>query len=414
MAVQIVNAALNAPRMKRSPSHSFNMICRPFEIRPLAIAPVLPGETLKSANFQMRAVTDPLASSLIGWWAEAFIFYIKLTDLDPDIGDMFIDPDYSFTHTRASASGILYHSGGGGADWTKMCLDKVAEEFFWDDNGVTSYDTSTGLIPRAKYKGMNWTDSVILESDVTPDAAVGTGEISDLEDQLSAFEMMRRMRMAEMSFGEYLAQYGVRSATPASQGKPELIRYMHSWSYPSNTVNPSDGVPSSAVSWLLQGSADKDRYFKEPGFLFAVSVFRPKLYMGKLNGSLVQRMTSALHWFPPDLMNDGQSSIFKHGNADNLIDSSALPADPGDEHYYDLRDLLMYGDQMVNGGTPDTAFATNFPDFTTASGRKFVTQADVNAKTNGIWASTVADTKCYVNLDGVLALNIAGRQKDMT
>ena len=56
-------AIQNAPmvnRKLRSPDHSWLLRQRPFVITPCLIAPVLPGETLKSATFQARCVTEPL------------------------------------------------------------------------------------------------------------------------------------------------------------------------------------------------------------------------------------------------------------------------------------------------------------------------------------------------------------------
>ena len=47
-------------RKTRSPQHSFNLVNRPFGIYPFMIAPVLAGETLKSALMQSRVITDPI------------------------------------------------------------------------------------------------------------------------------------------------------------------------------------------------------------------------------------------------------------------------------------------------------------------------------------------------------------------
>ena len=54
--------------------------------------------------------------------------------------------------------------------------------------------------------------------------------------------------------------------------KPELITYSKEWTYPSNTIDTTSGAARSAVSWAVQLKADKDRYFKEPGFLVGVCV----------------------------------------------------------------------------------------------------------------------------------------------
>ena len=63
-------------RKMRRPRHDFNVRHMPFCITPFAIAPVLPGETLKDGNLQSRAVVDPIKNPLIGWWLEHYVFYV--------------------------------------------------------------------------------------------------------------------------------------------------------------------------------------------------------------------------------------------------------------------------------------------------------------------------------------------------
>ena len=63
-------------RKMRRPRHDFNVRHMPFCITPFALAPVLPGETLKDGNLQSRAVVDPIKNPLIGWWLEHYVFYV--------------------------------------------------------------------------------------------------------------------------------------------------------------------------------------------------------------------------------------------------------------------------------------------------------------------------------------------------
>ena len=51
-------------RVSRRPEHTFHVRFRPFQIQPVMIAPVLPGETLKQAQFQMRGLRTPSAIRL--------------------------------------------------------------------------------------------------------------------------------------------------------------------------------------------------------------------------------------------------------------------------------------------------------------------------------------------------------------
>ena len=68
-------------RVSRRPEHTFHVRYRPFQIQPVMIAPVLPGETLKQAQFQMRAVADPIRNPLVGWWSSWMMFYVPFRAL---------------------------------------------------------------------------------------------------------------------------------------------------------------------------------------------------------------------------------------------------------------------------------------------------------------------------------------------
>ena len=53
-------------RKLRQPEHAWAVKHLPFAIQPFMIAPVLPGETLKNALLQVRAVLQPVKSALSG------------------------------------------------------------------------------------------------------------------------------------------------------------------------------------------------------------------------------------------------------------------------------------------------------------------------------------------------------------
>ena len=63
-------------RVSRRPEHTFHLRFRPFQIQPCLIAPVLPGETMKQAQVQVRAVADPIRNPLVGWWTSWMRFCI--------------------------------------------------------------------------------------------------------------------------------------------------------------------------------------------------------------------------------------------------------------------------------------------------------------------------------------------------
>ena len=87
-----------AGRVTRSPRHTFLTTMNPYVLTPFLLAPVLPGETLKSALLQVRAVTDPVRNPLVGWHLEHYLFYVKHRDLDirDDLAEMMLDPEGPF------------------------------------------------------------------------------------------------------------------------------------------------------------------------------------------------------------------------------------------------------------------------------------------------------------------------------
>ena len=89
----------------------------------------------------------------------------------------------------------------------------------------------------------------------------------------------------------------------------QLIRSVREWQYPTNHVDPATGVPASAVSWAVAARADKNRFFTEPGFIFGVTIARPKVYYSKQSGSLTSVMNNAISWLPAILSDDPYTSV---------------------------------------------------------------------------------------------------------
>ena len=112
-------------RKLRQPKHTWNVRHLPFAIQPICIAPVLPGETLKNALIQARAVTRPVKHPLIGWWLEYYWFYVKhrcLADGET-LQQMMLDPAIKAPN-QAAASVPLYSSAGR-PRFIAQCLDAV-------------------------------------------------------------------------------------------------------------------------------------------------------------------------------------------------------------------------------------------------------------------------------------------------
>ena len=402
-----------AGRVTRSPRHTFLTTMNPYVLTPFLLAPVLPGETLKSALLQVRAVTDPVRNPLVGWHLEHYLFYVKHRDLDirDDLAEMMLDPDKDLSAHYGAASGVTYHAGGG-IDWVRRCYDRVVETYFRDE-GEGLGPLWGGLSKVAinfDFLGQNLTKAADFEGFADVEIPVDPGAPGEGDETVSAMELDASMRMfqfqranglTEMTYEDWLATYGVRAPAPEAH-RPELLRYVREWQYPSNTVNPENGTPTSAVSWAISERLDKDRFFREPGFIIGVSVARPKLYLTGQNsvGSIV--LQDALGWLPAILRDDPWTSLRQMGP-----NAAPFPvvADP-DGYWIDVKDLFIHGDQFTNivrssdsphpfNMLPDAAGNVTYPD-----------QEDLERLFVG--------ANCQIRQDGVCQFNILGALVDTT
>lgn len=399
-------------RVTRKPRHTFQLRHRPFLLQPFMLAPVLPGETMKSLLMQSRAVTSPIANPLVGWWLEYYFFYVKHRDLDgrEDFTEMMLDIDKDMSAYNAAADAKHYHMAGR-INWSALCLKRVTEEYFRNEDETWNANAIDGM-PVVQINSDGVLNSAILDDDfeapsdvlipvnATPDPDVV--KASDIDQAMRTYEFLRANAMTAMDYEDWLATYGIQRK-PEENHRPELLRYVREWQYPSNTVNPADGVPSSAVSWAVAERADKDRFFREPGFLFGVTVARPKVYLRNQDGSVADVMQSALNWHPAMLRDDPWTSVRQFAETDGPF---SVVTDAGG-YWLDLKDLLSYGDQFVNFAVAGVTNG-NFVDLPTAGLNVRYPDSD---DLNGLFASSEANT---VSQDGVVELNILGAVQDTT
>lgn len=412
-AKQFISAQTVAPqgRVTRSPQHPFNIRSQAFGLTPFFIAPVLPGETMKNLLLQSRVVTDPILDPIIGWWKEYYFFYVKHRDLDDRdaLVQMALDPNWDNTTIDNPSGNAAYYQYGeaGSIDWVGKCLKRVTEEYFreegeaWDNVMIGTY------YPSVHVNANNFMDSLIdatLLPDVTVDVnATPTPDnfsLTDLDKAQAMWEFMRANAVTNMTYEQFLATYGVRQST-VELHRPELIRYVREWAYPSNTVDPTDGDPTSAVSWAIAERADKDRFFKEPGFLFGVTVTRPKVYLSKQSGKAVDFLNSAFSWLPAIMRNDPYTSFREFA-------ASAGPLQESTNGYWiDMRDLFLYGEQFTNHGfTNLNAVALPAADL--------INQGYPTDAMSKLFFVDAAGTAFLIREDGIVSLTISGREVDYT
>lgn len=406
MAQNIVPMRPNYQRQLRTPQHTFHLRHEAFSIQPFLLAPVRAGDSLQNMNLQCRAVTDPIKNRLIGWWLEHYFFYVRLTDLEDsaDYKLMMLDAEKDMTAFQSAASTATYHHAGS-IDWATECLKVVVPEYFRLEGESWNVPTINGM-PAASVVKSHWTDSMrrisdfdTLDFNVDTDAST-TIEASEVSAAIEKWQLMQSHGLIDMSWEDYLATFGIRT-TREEEHVPELIRYTRNWQYPSNTIEPTDGSATTAVSWSIAERADKRRFFREPGFIFGCTVARPKVYFSKQTGSLADSLMSATDWLPA-LLHPNVQSAFK------TFDNAATGPISGQDWDYvvDLRDLFLYGDQFVNFAVTATdAGMVALP--TAAMQKRYPSETDTDA----LFVSALANN---IDQDGVVSLRINSDIKDMT
>lgn len=400
-----------AGRRRRSPQHTFQVRHRPFEITPFLLAPVLPGETMKGLWLQSRAYSDPIKAPAIGWWLEYYIFYVKHRDMAErdTLTAMMIDPSTDTSALEIASTDAWKYSADDCIDWTGMCLKRVVEEYFRDEGEAWNAHVVTAGRPAAQINQRSWLDSAVQTSDidtiadetVVDEAGAGTVTAKEIDEALRRYRFLQKQGLITMSYEDYLASFGVR-IPQLEDHRPELVRYVREWTYPTNTIDPTNGTPRSAVSWVIQERASKARFFKEPGFLFGVTLARPKVYLQNQQGSAAGLMRDAYSWLPAQLQEDVMSSVINTANSEGPLQLTTNP------YTADVRDLLIYGDQFVNFDLAQTdANLISLPDATLAN-KRYPTDAMADELFVG------ASPANQVRQDGIVRLAILGRQQDHT
>lgn len=375
------------------------------------IAPVLAGETLSSALFQTRVVSDPIKNPLIGWWKEYFFFYVKHRDLDArdKLTEMMLDPDWNSASQGLNtvAATPAHYAYANTVNWTALCLKRVVEEYFRNEGEAWDEFMLDGL-PVASVNKDKWMNSIVPaaqydEIDVDIDMnADGSTTVTELNAAQAMYEMLKSHGLTEMTYEEYLATHGVRPAA-VELHRPELLRNVSDWTYPSNTIDPTTGAPSSALSWSIRERIDKDRFFKEPGFILGLSITRPKVYFRNQKGSAVGMLNDALSWLPA-VMTDRAETSLKH-----FADLTGPLGDVTDTggYWVDVRDLFLYGDQFLNYD-PAAVTDANLVGLPQPNLQKrYAAAADIDAL-----FKVAANNK--IREDGIMSLTIQGHQRDHT
>lgn len=384
----------------------------PFGLYPIMAHPVLPGETLKSATSKWSVVSQPLHNPFVGAWLESWFFYVKLTDLDRDLGQMFISDTYSTSGWTTAAGQSRMFSFTGGIDWIKKCVDRIHDAYFISEGEtpVTLASPNAG-VRLIKLNNRSWYQNMMFEP---AEVALDTTGERDHDAQMTAWQMLNQMQMTELSYESYLEQYGVTSMR-LGIGEPEILRFTRSWTKPTNVIDPLTGTPASAWVWNDEMKLEKDKRFEEPGFIIQLAAVRPKMYQQGQVASMVANLWGFSDWYPAYNLTDPAAGIKRIGTDDAVFKSDLNAAEGEVQMLYDHRDLLNHGEQFVNDLSPEhpLPFAKGWSTIAAAS----------NADVRGEYASLVSIQDMFVGstndtqaclYEGITGLTIAGHVQDTT
>lgn len=412
MRVQAVEQPKMGRRLRR-PQHTFQLRTRPYQIQPFMLAPVIPGETMQNLLLQSTVISDPIKNRMCGWWKEYYWFYVKITDLDDreEFEQMVLRADWDKSAVTINADALKYYFYADATHeqipWGQLCAKRVVEEYFRDEGEAWDVATLDGLPLARESGGRGFWQSASNEADVTfGDVSISTAgdnafTLGEFDEARRQFELLRQGMAVDMTYEDFLRSFGIRAPDKEKPHRPELIRYAREWQMPVSAIDPTDGSAASAVTWKFTERADKDRFFREPGFICGYTVTRPKIYFSRQEGVGASMLDNVFAWLPALMSDDPNTSL-------KLIPDGAAPiGDVTDANgvWIDVKDLLLYGDQFVNYALSDTE--SNFVALPTAAMQKrYVSSADVDA----LFAS--ASPANQIREDGICTLNIAGRQVD--
>lgn len=425
--VAIAPAYARTERTGRRPQNPFNVQTKPFQIQPVMFHPVLPGETLKTMLIQAQIWSDPLAAALknTGWWCEYNVFYVKHRDLPgyeqgvdglgKDLVDMFVSNESLASHAAGAAIPRSY-TPKGGVDFVSAALERVVEEYFRDD-GETAGAYHIDNIPICQIYGRGRSDvfdKLTKEADYEDHRqeldADGDGTIFVGDEMNRAFNEWAAAHDAgliDMTYEDWMKTYGGGAGGSVEPDRvdyhrPEDVAYARQFTYPTNTVEPTTGVPAVAVGWRASHNLRKSFRFDEPGWLMVTQTVRPKVYLKNQEGLFAAMMMTRDSWLPAILNSEMDVGHMLIPEATGPLAATLGTGEGG--YMVNIRDLLLYGEQFVNYAPTGAGFVTlpldtgqrRYADATSA-------MAMFTDTTNGRFRS-----------DGMVSLTIMGRQRETT
>ena len=312
------------------------------------------------------------------------------------------------TIADATARSVNYYAANSGIDWIQRSLPLIAQHYFrdygeaWDSvmRGDTVY-----LSAKDQW-WMHYTSDTAMPAD--------DADAEDFENLFSKWTVLSRNRLTTATYEEWLRTQGVvpppRLREPDWDLKvPELIRHTRDWQYPVATIDPSTGVASSAVSWVVNERFDRARRFTEPGFIIGFAAVRPKSYLSNVAGdpgAIYQPsnasgyLRNAKAWIPPVYADEPGESLEKFTTGTGPLRYAGTVTN----YWLDWRDLFLEGDQFIG---------TSTPSLNAVMLERRVTHWKYPKETS-VSAAFSDPANPYYQAEGMISLRIAGRVRRTT
>lgn len=417
MSLRVVQPGETRTRVTRKPTFPIAGVMKPFGLYPVMATPVLPGETLQEFEQKSRQISMPVQHPLVGAWMEQWLVYVKLTDIDHQLAQMFISNDHPTAGFTATASSDRYYTRQGQIDYIRRCTEATWQAYFADEGEQIRYIDD---VPMIKRSNVDWTQNLMF----TPDDLIVEDLPSNPEGQLTGMQIMALAGMSEISYEKYLQQYGVsQSETAQMMGKPEILRYSRQWTTPVNQIDPATGAPSSAWAWAGTLKNEKPKRFDEPGFLVLFQAVRPKLFTDALRYSVVGNLWGFRDFFPAYNLTDPAAGIMEI-QTDDLAFADVFGPDGAAALgiLYDHRDILSHGEQFVNTRT-DSPYRVPMISSQRALSEsqpiqdmrgQYPSLADINALFHESTKPTPVEARRFIYYEGICECTIRGHVKDTT
>ena len=423
-AATLIEAPKTA-RKPRSPTHDFQIRMRPFVLQPFMVAPTLPGDTLKNISVSYTAMTDPVKNPMIGWWMDMHVFHVpfQAMDISSHLETMVLDPAFGELNAAAdvAADPDFYHAQAGRPSFAYHATKAVVEEYFRNEGEDWLTNAHLDNVPQIGLRKVIALSSFVLDSaSGEPDVLPGTADADDNLDEIhgsglsatfagayDAYQALVAASVVDITFDDWLKQYGVRMPTPHTDPKPERVLSYSDWKFPTRAIDETDGSLAALVSWRDRAAEAKDKRFKQPGVLLGLMCATPKVYLGKQVEAAIDVLTRSLDWLPAVLGEHAYTSLKLFTSDGATTGDGPIGFTPSAGYWLDMRDLFVHGDQFVNFALTETdANIVALPN--SAGKQRFVSSTDAD----NLFAAASPLNK--IRCEGRARLNYLSHVVDMT